>query len=364
MKIKQIANAIESWAPRPLAESYDNVGLLVGDPNLEVTGAVINLDMTEEVLDEAIATGANMVIAHHPIWFTGRKRLNGEDYVSRIIIKAVKNDLALYAVHTNLDNVHTGVNEMIARKLGLKNTSILRPKGDTLRKLTVYVPRKRRKNLLEALWAAGAGRIGDYDKASFSGKGTGSFRPLDGSNPSIGDVNTYEEVKEARIEVVFPYFLQGAVIRAMKIAHPYEEIAFEVMPALNPIKEIGSGMIGELKNGMAKADFLKFVKETFACGGIRYSDCERDIIKKIAICGGSGSFLIKDAMRAGVDALVTGDITYHKFFDNEGKFLLMDIGHYESEQFTSQLIYDFISEKFPTFAVRLSKVKTNPVKYY
>ncbi|MCB9236173.1 MAG: Nif3-like dinuclear metal center hexameric protein [Bacteroidia bacterium] len=364
MKVKDISAILEAWAPRPLAESYDNVGLLVGDPNMEVTGALVNLDMTEDVVDEAIVKGMNMVIAHHPIWFTGRKRLNGEDYVSRVIIKAVKNDIALYATHTNLDNVYTGVNAMMARKLGLQNATILRPKGEILQKLTVYVPVENRMQVLEAMWGAGAGRIGNYDQASFSSTGTGSFRPLEGANPHIGGVGAYEEVNEARVEVVFPFWLQGAVVRAMKNAHPYEEVAYEVMATQNEVASLGSGMVGDLPEPLSKADFLKMVKETFRCGGIRYSDCEQETIQRVALCGGSGSFLIPDARRAGADALVTGDITYHKFFDNEGKFLLLDIGHYESEQFTQELIYNFISEKFPNFAIRLSEVDTNPVKYY
>lgn len=263
MKIQEIAAALEIWAPPPVAESYDNVGLLVGHPDTAVTGVLINLDMTEAVVEEAVERGINLIVAHHPIWFTGRKRLNGEDYVSRTIISAVKHDVALYACHTNLDNVRTGVNRRIADKLELEKIDFLRPKP----------------------------------------------------------------------------------------ARPGEVL-------------YGSGMMGFLPEPLPKKDFLQLVKETFHCGGIRYADAPKETIHKVAVCGGAGSFLTADAIRAGADALVTADITYHKYFDNEGKLLLMDIGHYESEQFTSELIHEYLSKKFTNFAVHLSARRTNPVHYF
>lgn len=364
MKTKAVIQALEKLAPPALAESYDNVGLLVGDPNREVTGILINLDCTEAVVQEAIDKGLNLIVVHHPIWFSGRKRLNGEDYVSRVIIQAVKNDIGIYAIHTNLDNVREGVNDMISEKLGLENRKILAPKSKTLQKLVTYVPEKDAEAVQLAIFEAGAGKIGAYDQAAFAQSGTGSFRPLAGSNPTIGQQGQREFVNETRIEAVFPFYAKGAILSALKKAHPYEEVAYQVISTGNGIAEIGSGMIGILPEAMDKASFLQKVKDTFHCGGIRYADAPRDSIQKVAVCGGAGSFLTSIARKSGADAFITGDITYHKFFDNEAEMLLLDIGHYESEQFTSQLIYSHMSKVFPNFAILLSEVITNPVKYF
>ena len=364
MKIKKVIQALEKLAPSALAESYDNVGLLVGDPNWECKGILINLDCTEAVVDEAIEQGLNLIVVHHPIWFSGRKRLNGEDYVSRVIIKAVKHDIGIYAIHTNLDNVRVGVNDMICEKLGLEGRRILAPKSQTLQKLVTYVPEKDAEAVLLAIFEAGAGKIGDYDQSAFTQSGTGSFRPLKGSNPTIGQQGEREFVNETRIEAVFPFYAKGKVISALKQAHPYEEVAYQIMATANSIREIGSGMIGTLPEAMDKQSFLEKVKSSFHCGGIRFADAPKDSIQKVAVCGGAGSFLIQIARRSGADAFITGDITYHKFFDNEEEMLLLDIGHYESEQFTSQLIYNYISKVFPNFAILLSEVYTNPVKYF
>lgn len=364
MKIKDIAKAIERWAPPSLAESYDNVGLLVGDRNAECTGVLINLDVTESMLDEAKEAGCNLIVTHHPIWFTGIKRLNGNTYVERIIEKAIKMDIGLYAVHTNLDNVRSGVNEMIADKLGLQNRRILSPKSNLILKLEVFVPVENAQEVLEGMWEAGAGKMGNYTEASFRTPGTGTFKPGEGANPAIGEIGNREEVAESRIEVVFPAYLKGAVIAAMIKAHPYEMPAYQVLAVQGSVKEIGSGMIGFLPEPLGKEEFLRLVADAFGCGGIRYADAPLTEIRKVALCGGAGSFLTRTALSAGADAFVTGDITYHKFFDNEERILLLDIGHYESEQFTSELIYSYLSEIFPNFAVHLSKIISNPVKYF
>lgn len=364
MKFKEVSRALASWAPPSLAESYDNVGLIVGDPNAECTGILINLDVTESLIDEAIARGANLVVTHHPIWFGPRKRLNGEDYVSRIIIKAIKADVGLLACHTNLDNVRHGVNRKIGEVMGVTGMRILKPKRDLIRKLSVYTPQTTAGQVRDALFAAGAGQIGNYQEASFSLEGTGTFRPMPGANPAIGEVGERASVDETLIEVIFPDYLQGQVLNAMRNAHPYEVPAYQVVQTIGSNPEVGSGMIGKLPKPMGKAEFLAHVKKEFKCGGIRYADFPGETIETVAWCGGAGSFLTGTAIRAGADAFVTGDITYHKYFDNEDSILLMDIGHYESEQYTSQLIRDFISEKFATFAVHLSEIETNPVKYF
>lgn len=335
MKISHVARALETWAPPSLAESYDNVGLIVGNPKAEATGVLINLDVTEALLDEAKAEGINMIVTHHPIWFGPRKKLNGEDYVSRIIIKAIKNDIALYACHTNLDNVQSGVNEMIGRKLGAQNMRILSSKRDLLLKLVTYAPDEAMDALSEAVSQAG---------------GT--------------DIKVLSDTGQSRLETILPAYAKGEIINIIRKHHQGDSPVYHVLPVKGNFAEVGSGMIGTLAEPVSKADFMATVKKTFDCGGIRYADAPVETIKKVAWCGGAGSFLIAAARRAGADAFITGDITYHKYFDNEDEILLMDIGHYESEQFTSELIYSYLSKTFVNFAVRLSKLKTNPVKYF
>jgi dinuclear metal center YbgI/SA1388 family protein len=335
MKIKDISKVLEAWAPTSLAESYDNVGLLVGNPQAEATGVLINLDVTESLIDEAIALGINMIVTHHPIWFTGIKRLIGDSYVSRIILKAIKADIALYAIHTNLDNVNTGVNRMIGERMGIEEMRVLSHKREQLLKLVVYAPAHLLPEMADAIYAAGA-------------------RDL----RTLGDGDD-----QGRVECIVPTYFKGAILAAMRQAMGGQEPVFHLLQTLDSDRETGSGMIGKLPQPMAKADFLAMVKERFGCGGIRYADAPLEMIKRVAWCGGAGSFLIGQAISAGADAFVTGDITYHKFFDNEDKLLLLDIGHFESEQFTSNLLHAHLSKSFPTFAVRLSEIETNPVKY-
>jgi dinuclear metal center YbgI/SA1388 family protein len=334
MKVKDISRALEQLAAPSLAESYDNVGLLVGLPDMEVTGVLVTLDITEEVLAEAREKGCNMVVAHHPIWFMPRKRLNGEDYVSRIIIQAVKQDIALYAIHTNLDNVRHGVNAEIGRRLGAVDMRILTPKRDLLQKLVAYGTSHDMQNAADAMFGVGALQL---------------------KSQEVGG--------STRLEAIVPNYAKSAVLAALQKNSVHHAATWHSVPTLESHDGVGAGMIGHLKHPMPKQDFLAMVKSEFRCGGIRYADAPLELIHKVAWCGGAGSFLIQSALQAGAQALVTADVTYHKFFENEDKMLLLDIGHYESEQFTSQLILEYLSEKFVTFAVRFSEVITNPVKY-
>ncbi|MFN8393438.1 MAG: Nif3-like dinuclear metal center hexameric protein [Bacteroidia bacterium] len=334
MKIKTIVRAIEEYAPPGLAESYDNVGLIVGEPDVEATGVLINLDVTESMIDEAVEAGCNLIVTHHPIWFTGIKRLNGENYVSRIILKAIRANVALYACHTNLDNVAYGVNRMIGSRLGIENMRVLSAKRDQLLKLVFYGQKKDIHLWEDAAYAAGA-----------------------------RDLRTSESGHDARVECILPAYKKGAVLGALKQA-ANGDLDYHILPTQDTDHETGSGMIGELPRPLSKEEFFALVKERFHCGGIRYADADIREVRRVAWCGGAGSFLTGNAISAGADAFITGDITYHKFFDNEGKMLLLDVGHYESEQFTSNLLHGFLSKSFPNFAVRLSKIETNPVKYY
>ena len=363
MNIKQITNFLESYAPLEYQESYDNCGLIIGDANAEVKGALITLDCTEAIIDEAIATGCNLVIAHHPIIFSGLKKLNGSNYIERAVIKAIKNDIAIYAIHTNLDNVHNGVSAKIAEKLGLENCKILAPKSDLLRQLVVYCPNANAETLKTALFEAGAGTIGDYDQCSFTLVGKGTFRANENCTPFVGEIGENHTENEDRIEVIYPKFKERAILDAMEVAHPYEKVAHQIYVLENKHQLVGSGIIGELNEAIDSQMFLENLKMNMQTDCVRHTPLVKQQIKTIAVCGGSGSFLLKNAKAAKADIFITADFKYHEFFDAENKIVIADIGHYESEQFTKDLIYDLLVKNFTKFAVRLSKVNTNPIKY-
>jgi len=363
-KLSTILSHLESLAPLSYQESYDNSGLITGSADMVVNGALICLDSTEEVLEEAIRNGINLVIAHHPIVFSGIKKLNGKNYVEKVIIKAIQNNIAIYAIHTNLDNIKTGVNAEICKRLGIRETRILSPKAGLLKKLVTYCPENQTNNVKNALFNAGAGNIGNYDECSFSSKGTGSYRGNEGSNPFIGKKGERHYEQEDRIEVLFKAPDQRKVLEALRLAHPYEEIAFDIYSIDNQYENVGSGMIGHLETPLKIPQFLELLRDRMHAKSIRYTSTNQLTINKVAVCGGSGSFLLREAIQAGADAFVTADFKYHQFFDAEGKILIADIGHFESEQFTKDLIYQILNEKFPTFALRLSEVNTNPVNYF
>lgn len=361
--IQEVVKILEKYAPVPYQESYDNSGLQTGNPADKVTGVLITLDCTETVVEEALEKGCNLIVAHHPVIFKGLKQLTGRTYVERTIIKAIQHNVAIYACHTNLDNVHNGVNAKIAEKLGLKNTKVLVTKPNTLKQLITFVPVENTSQVLEALHQAGAGQIGNYSNCSFKVQGTGQFLPSEAADPTIGEPGKPEQVTENRLELVFPAFLQHKIMDALLQAHPYEEVAHFITSLENGNQEIGSGMIGELENEMSEQNFLDYLKKKINLQGLRYTTIGAKKVKKVAVCGGAGSFLIKDALRQGADAFVTADIKYHEFFDAEGKLIIADIGHYESEVFTKEIFYDTISKNFPNFAVYLSNVNTNPIRY-
>jgi dinuclear metal center protein, YbgI/SA1388 family len=364
MQIADIITYLESKAPPSLQESYDNAGLLTGNAGWTCTGIMCSLDATEDVIDEALAKGCNLVVAHHPIIFGGLKKINGRNYVEKAVIKAIKNDIAIYAIHTNLDNVIDGVNGMMADKLGLIKRSILAPKSGTLKKLYTFVPLKQAEQVRAALFAAGAGHIGHYSECSFGVEGTGTFKGDESTNPFAGQPGTIHYEKELKLEVVFPAYRQAAVIRGLLAAHPYEEVAYDVVELANTHSGTGSGLIGELPGPMAGNLFLARLKETFELPVIRHTALLKEPVKKVALCGGAGSFLVSRALAAGADFFVTGDMKYHEFFDANGRMVIADIGHYESEQFTIDLLATLLREKFTTFAVLKTTVKTNPVHYF
>jgi dinuclear metal center YbgI/SA1388 family protein len=365
MLVKDIISAIEAFAPPVYQESYDNCGIQVGNTGDEVKGVLLTLDVTEEVLDEAMQRNCNMIVAHHPLIFSGLKRISGRNYVERIVHKAIKNDIVIYAAHTNMDNMLEGVNAKIAEKLGLVSTSILSAKTNTLSKLYTYAPMDVADKLRDALFAAGAGHIHQYRECSFNTRGTGTFRPAEGTNPSIGEAGgAREQVEEIKIEVIVEKHAETRVLNALRENHTYEEVAYELIPLPNPNQHIGSGMVGSLASPMTETDFLGYLQKQMKTDCIRHTALRNKPIEKVAICGGSGSFFLKDAINTGADIFITGDFKYHQFFDAEGKIIIADIGHYESEQFTPEIFQAILKKKMPTFAILLSNINTNPVKYY
>ncbi len=363
MQIAEIISFLESLAPPSLQEHYDNAQLITGNAGWECKGIICSLDSTEDVIKEAIERNCNLVISHHPIIFGGLKKINGKNYVEKTIIAAIKNDIAIYAIHTNLDNMIDGVSGKMAKMLGLQNISILSPKENTLKKLFVFVPLEKSTEVRNAIFTAGGGYIGNYSECSFNTEGTGTFKAGAGSDPYIGKIGEQHQEKEIRIEALFPAYLESNIIAAMRAAHPYEEVAYDIIALANHHPKLGAGVVGELNEPMDESSFLKHLKSVFALKVVRHTHLCNKPIKKIALCGGAGSFLISSALRAGADIYITGDIKYHEFFDANGQIIVADIGHYESEQFTIDLLHEILEQKFPTFAVLKTGVLTNPVYY-
>jgi len=363
-KLKEIIHALEEVAPLSLQESYDNSGLQVGDPGMEISGILVTLDVTEQVLAEAVKLGFNLVVSHHPVIFNGLKSLTGKNAAERMVRTAIRKDLAIYSGHTNFDAVAGGVNTYMANRLGLENQEILETVKGPWKKLVVFVPHKYLEQVRQAMFDAGAGHIGAYDSCSFNLEGKGTFRALEGSDPFVGETGKLNLEPETRLETIVSAPQLGQVIGAMTRSHPYEEVAYDIYPLDNADPGKGMGMLGMLKDPMEEEAFMALVRERFQTGIIRHSALRGQAVKKVALCGGSGSFLIGRALSAGADVYVTGDVKYHQFFEAEGRMVIMDIGHFESEQFTRELFYELLKKKFPKFAIRLSETETNPIKYY
>lgn len=364
MTVNGVARILEELAPLDYAENFDNVGLLVGDKNTGVTGILVTLDTLENVIDEAISESCNMVVSFHPIIFNGLKKITGRNYVERVVLKAIKNDIAIYAIHTALDNSINGVNAKICSVLGLRNNRILIPQSGTIKKLTTYIPTENADSLKKQLFEAGAGSIGNYSDCSFTTEGAGSYRAGESANPTKGNIGTLHTEKESLISVVFTKNLENNVITALLENHPYEEVAYEVLTLENKNQYIGMGMIGELSTPMTEKDFLEQLKTKMNASIIRHSELLGKPVKKVAVLGGSGAFAIGMAKLARADVFVTADVKYHQFYEAEKQMVIADIGHFETEQFTKNLLVDYLTEKIPNFAIRLSESITNPIKYF
>ncbi len=363
MKIKQILTILEEMAPLAYAEDFDNVGLLVGDQENEATGVIVCHDALESVIEEAITKKCNLVVCFHPILFSGIKKITGKNYVERSILKAIKNDIAIYAIHTALDNHKNGVNKIFCDALGLKKTKVLVPKQNFIQKLVTYTIPENVEQVRNALFDAGAGKIGNYEDCSFNSQGIGTYMGNENSNPEIGERFEFVEAPEIKIEVTFEKHLQNKILKTLFAKHVYEEVAYEIYDLQNAHQNIGLGMIGELENPMSETEFLTFVKNKMQCGGIRHSALLGKSVSKVAVLGGSGSFAIKNAIQAGATMFLTADLKYHNFYEAENQIVLADIGHFESERYTKNYIVDFLKEKITNFAIVLSEENTNPVKY-
>jgi dinuclear metal center YbgI/SA1388 family protein len=364
MVINEVVKYLETFAPPALQESYDNSGMLTGKGEWECTGIMTALDGIPAVIEEAIERKCNLVVVHHPIIFKGLKKINGKNYVERSVILALKNDIAIYAIHTNLDNVKKGVNTKIAEKIGLINTTILQPHDQQLKKLITFAPVDKAESLRQVLFDKGAGHLGKYSECSFSQEGTGTFKPEEGADPFVGKIGKRHEEREIKIEIIFPAYLQDKIIPAMIEAHPYEEVAYDIIALGNHLSDVGSGLVGELTDPLEESAFLQSVKSAFGLSVIRHTKLRKKPIKKVAVCGGAGSFLLPAALSHQADVYITSDIKYHEFFDADEQLLLIDMGHFESEQFTIDLLHDLLSKKFINFAVRKTEINTNPVHYY
>ena len=363
MKIKEIVNALEMFAPLPLQDGFDNAGLQIGLTDAEATGALLCLDVTEAIVDEAIMLGCNLIVSHHPLIFKGYKSITGKDYIEKCIMKAIKNDIVIFSMHTNLDNAPQGVNFKIAEKIGLTNLSILDPKDDMLLKLVTFVPADKAEELREALFNAGCGCIGNYDACSYNLEGIGTFRAGDNTNPYCGEIGIPHKEKETRIETILPLFKKNAVEKALIEVHPYEEPAYDFYPLKNSWYQVGAGIVGELEEELTETEFLKRIKKTFEAEAIKHSKLNGRLIKAVALCGGSGAFLLPEAIRKHADVFITGEVKYHDYFYYDNDILIAEIGHYESEQYTKEIFYSILRKLFPTLSVEMTHINTNPIKY-
>jgi len=363
MKLSDLTSFLDSAIPLSFQEGYDNSGLQVGEPDREIRSALICLEVTDEVLDEAGYSGCDVIISHHPLIFTGLKRLSGRTLTERLVLKAIRQDVAIYSAHTNLDVTGAGVSRKMAEKLGLRNIRTLSPLKNRLNKLVTFIPESHLDKVREALFTAGAGLIGNYDHCGFTTGGTGSFRGGEGTNPYSGEKGRISFEKEIRFETIMFTHLRERVIKALLDNHPYEEVAYDIYPLDNDNTDVGFGCTGDLPEPAGEMEFLRTLEDRFSARGIRYSRPTGRKVSRVALCGGAGANLIDDALASGADAFVTADVKYHSFFEGNNRMIIIDIGHYESEKFSAEILYDLIIKKFPTFALRFSEVNTNPINY-
>ena len=364
----EIIKYLEDWAPKGIAWEKDNVGLQVGDPKIKIRNIILSLDLNEEVVDSAIKENCNLIITHHPLLFYPLKDLDFSKSKKAIMIeKMIKNDITLYSAHTNLDFTKHGVSYQLAKRLSLRNIKFLKNLSNNQVKLSVFVPLAHLDKVSDAIYQAGGGIIGEYSNCSFRTSGKGTFSGSVQSNPSIGKKGVVETVEEVKLEVLVDQWKLSHVISSIKIAHPYEEIAYDVYPLLKENVNYGIGAIGELNKQMIPGEFLKLVSSKLNVPAFRYTKNGRKKIKTVAVCGGSCSELIDEAMKQKADAFITADLKYHSFQDAEGNILLIDAGHYETEV----PVLDEIKHRLEKLLIKNKKIRvlkfrgsTNPVVFY
>ncbi len=369
MTCNQIFNFIESWAPKGAAWQKDNPGLQAGDPNSQVENIFLCLELTKEAFDEAVKRKCNFIFTHHPLIFQPLKKLNLQtDKTSILLSGLIKNNITLYSAHTNLDFTKGGVSFQLAEKLGLQNLRFIDKLENSLYKLSVFVPEKNAAALSEALFAEGAGVIGEYKKCSFRSQGRGTFEGSENSNPAVGKAGRFEETDEVKIEFTLESWKLDKVLTALVKNHPYEEPAYDVYPTLTGNTNYGYGAVGELPEEMEEENFLTHVCDSLNAPGLRYASGKNGKVKTVAVCGGSGSDLLYKAMGIKADALITADVKYHTFQDAEGKILLADAGHYETEV----IVLDEVKRRIENYLVGQNKSdikvytyggSTSPVKF-
>jgi dinuclear metal center YbgI/SA1388 family protein len=364
MQIKEVVDALERFAPLPLQDGFDNAGMQIGLTEVEATGALLCLDVTEDVIDEAVACGCNLIVSHHPLIFKALKRVTGRGYVERCVMKAIRHGVAIYSAHTNLDNAFGGVNYKIAEKLGLTNVRALEPSNGHLLKLVTFVPTDYADKVRAAMFAAGCGQIGNYDCCSFNQDGYGTFRAHEGCNPFCGSINELHRENEVKIETIVPAYCKDAAVRALLEAHPYEEPAYDIYALQNDWDRVGSGIVGELEEPITELDLLKTLRDKFAVECVKHNSLSGRAIKRVALCGGAGAFLLQNAIKGKADAFITGEIRYHDYFGHDDEILIAEIGHYESEQYTTEILSDVIGRSCPGLRLLKSNINTNPIKYF
>ncbi len=360
IKCSEITNVLEELAPIELAESWDNVGLLLGDSTQDIHNIMITLDITPDVVEEAIETKADLIIAHHPMIFKPLNRIIEDKSIGTLIRKLIKNDICVYTSHTNLDITWGGLNDLLASKIGLENIGVLDElHTKKLKKIVVFIPKGYEEKVRDAMTEAGAGWIGDYSDCTYLTKGIGAFKPREGTKPFIGSEGTLEKVEEYRLETLVSEEKVSPVVEAMIASHPYEEVAYDIIPLEVKGQSLGLGRIGTLKKEVIFIDFINKVKEVLAIQHLRYIGNENKSISKVAICTGSGGTLLSNCIHHNVDIYITGELKYHDAqFAQEAGLNVILAGHFETENIIGELLTEFLNKKFEN-RLNISQSKKN-----
>ncbi len=369
VRCQQIFDWIEEWADPALAEDWDHIGNLVGSPADSVSRVLVTLDVTDEVIAEAIDENVNLIVAHHPLFRDPIPYLRSDLFSSSRVYRLIQKGISLYAAHTNLDAAPGGINDVLADLLGLRDVEILFPTyEENLYKIVVFVPLGHEERVREAISARGGGWIGNYSDCTFQTEGVGTFRPLEGTKPFIGETGELERVRETRIETIAPQKKLSDLLKNMIAAHPYEEVAYDIYPLKNTGTKAGLGRIGRLPESLALADFARKVKDSLGLGMVRITGDPQRSVSKIALCGGGGMSLLEQAIKCDADLYLTGDIRHHGALDALDRGIaLVDGGHYGTERVIVPVLADYLQKKAKEagegLTVLVSQINTDPFSY-